>query len=731
MSVRVVSGKPLKGPKLGLKTIWIWTITRVLITLFFEMSAQSHSPEQGGANHAQHVVPNLAGVAQSRSSPNNLVTGAVAGMGTFVTGMIGTSVCLVAGPGIGASMGYKNGGITGGFVGGSVGLLIGVLAGATIAVSSIFSATYSFIIGAFRTPGAIVGKASGKDWDDAAQEWIYCDLKEDVRTTMALSDEEYLEKLKVAGTAAKVFSAYNNSTGAGAGYNSAPNGDNSSSTTETASAGKKHVKERELYDVLDVGPDATAAQIKKAYYVAARKNHPDRNIDDPTAHEKFQKVSEAYTVLCDERTRFIYDQQGLEAVSQNGKKIDASAMYSMLFGSEVFDSYIGELNLLSQVKANTEEGVNPNLQPFHQRKREIQLALNLVNLLQPYVDSSDDDDDAINTFKEGLEHRAEELRQQPLGCTLLNLIGQRYCEIARAELSWLDSMWLGTQSGAGAIGEFWGTICTGVSSVTSAMYLQKLHADAEEKQNKIDDQNNISQSAREARKSQQSPIGLHPGPDISVDEVNSIRKATRNTLHNSLFFLWTMTKSDIEYTVSIACAKVLHDHSVGEEIREKRAEGLLVIGDIFTKVQVSKAEGIENLLNQIGMQSGMFGDVPQAFPGSDSTRSGEEQETSNPSHNTDENILNNDKTFINCFVNVNNFSNKDLKLKISQCNGVSIDCLEKSELKKRLRSLLIGKMSEQAIRTVAKELFTDSQFLDAMDLDSCEIDIIKDILMSF
>jgi preprotein translocase subunit Sec63 len=52
--------------------------------------------------------------------------------------------------------------------------------------------------------------------------------------------------------------------------------------------------ETEYYDLLEVDPKATPAQIKKAYYMKAMKFHPDKNRDDPTAEEKFKKISEAY-----------------------------------------------------------------------------------------------------------------------------------------------------------------------------------------------------------------------------------------------------------------------------------------------------------------------------------------------------------------------------------------------------------------------------------------------------
>lgn len=44
------------------------------------------------------------------------------------------------------------------------------------------------------------------------------------------------------------------------------------------------------YDVLGIKPDATEVEIKKAYRKMAILHHPDKNPDDPQAHEKFQAV---------------------------------------------------------------------------------------------------------------------------------------------------------------------------------------------------------------------------------------------------------------------------------------------------------------------------------------------------------------------------------------------------------------------------------------------------------
>ncbi|KAH8520021.1 hypothetical protein H0E87_001470 [Populus deltoides] len=70
---------------------------------------------------------------------------------------------------------------------------------------------------------------------------------------------------------------------------------------------------RDYYDVLGVGKNASASDIKKAYYGLAKKLHPDTNKDDPEAEKKFQEVSKAYEVLKDDQKREQYDQLGHDA----------------------------------------------------------------------------------------------------------------------------------------------------------------------------------------------------------------------------------------------------------------------------------------------------------------------------------------------------------------------------------------------------------------------------------
>jgi DnaJ-class molecular chaperone len=64
---------------------------------------------------------------------------------------------------------------------------------------------------------------------------------------------------------------------------------------------------KDYYQILNVAPDASADEIKKAYRLLALATHPDRNRNDPRAEERFKEISEAYGVLSDVQKRAQYD----------------------------------------------------------------------------------------------------------------------------------------------------------------------------------------------------------------------------------------------------------------------------------------------------------------------------------------------------------------------------------------------------------------------------------------
>lgn len=64
--------------------------------------------------------------------------------------------------------------------------------------------------------------------------------------------------------------------------------------------------EADYYEILGVSPDATAEDIRGAYFQAVRLLHPDAN-PDPKAHDQFIRIQEAYAVLSAPQKRQEYD----------------------------------------------------------------------------------------------------------------------------------------------------------------------------------------------------------------------------------------------------------------------------------------------------------------------------------------------------------------------------------------------------------------------------------------
>eukprot|EP00792_Barthelona_sp_PAP020_P005521 TRINITY_DN2681_c0_g1_i2.p1 TRINITY_DN2681_c0_g1~~TRINITY_DN2681_c0_g1_i2.p1 ORF type:complete len:403 (+),score=130.99 TRINITY_DN2681_c0_g1_i2:63-1271(+) len=74
------------------------------------------------------------------------------------------------------------------------------------------------------------------------------------------------------------------------------------------------VAETEFYDILGVSPNASKADIRKAYRKLAVKYHPDKNkAEDAT--DKFAAINAAYEVLKDDEKRELYDKYGEEGLN--------------------------------------------------------------------------------------------------------------------------------------------------------------------------------------------------------------------------------------------------------------------------------------------------------------------------------------------------------------------------------------------------------------------------------
>jgi DnaJ-domain-containing protein 1 len=324
----------------------------------------------------------------STRRPRDLAAGTSSALKSLGKGVLAGAAGLVAAPFVGA----QQEGIPGFCKGLGVGLVGAIalpVAGAAVGVAQIAR-------GALNSHEAARESAQGKVWSEAKRQWVFYSLR-----------EEALEVL--AGPAA---SGADGAGADGAQSGGAPPGGASGRGRAAA------VRETELYDRLGVAPSASTGEIKKAYYQQARKLHPDKNPNDPDAKHNFQKVGEAYQILSDERLRVQYDRSGKEALG-SPQLLDSTTFFAILFGSESFESLVGQLQL-AMLFASDAADLGSEQLAARQRRREVLCAVSLAQLIAMFVAGDEVE------FTQDMHAYAEQLAKSSFGDVLLHTIGCVY-----------------------------------------------------------------------------------------------------------------------------------------------------------------------------------------------------------------------------------------------------------------------------------------------------------------
>ncbi|GIM01777.1 hypothetical protein Vretimale_6563 [Volvox reticuliferus] len=266
-----------------------------------------------------------------------------------------------------------------GVLGGAAGLVaapfVGVVGAVVLPVTGVGVGTVQMVRGVINTPEAVMQASNGKLWDEDRREWV---------------DKDMIVPLKAP---------QNKAGGRGqerGGFSRPESGD-------------------DYYAILQVPRDATSEQIKKQYYMLARKYHPDKNPGDAGAHERFQKLGEAYQVLGYEELRKRYDANGAEGLDVNF--MEGGSFFNMLFGSDLFEHLVGELFIATAARCGGEVGSTEMAR--EQGIRVQQLCVNLKAILKRYEMGEE-------AFVAAMREDAAKLVKASFGETMLHTIGKVY-----------------------------------------------------------------------------------------------------------------------------------------------------------------------------------------------------------------------------------------------------------------------------------------------------------------
>ena len=511
----------------------------------------------------------------STRRPKDGWAGLSSGLKSVAKGTGAGLVSLIAQPVMGASQK----GVPGFFTG----LASGVASCVALPVMGVGVGAYQVTRGVVNSAEALTASSKGMVWNDDTREWYYYKLDTDFEETEKLLEEKRKnEKTRTTG-------------GGGSGN-------------------ERKVKDRSYYDLLGVSTSASQGEIKKAYYVKARKCHPDKNPGDPTAPGRFQELGAAYQVLANDQSRAAYDRDGLSPNGTDDQKMSMADMdpyvfFAVMFGSDAVQPYIGELwiankadtflkdsKLAHEIAQNMQNDNNETTTPQNerekrvkqlleedelaQRKRQIICAKNLRDRIEPFVSGESQESEFVVL----VQAEAAEICRSAFGHVFCTAIGQTL-ELEATEFlgfsrhvfgSW-ESHAASIQKRTQNVSNNFKVLGTGISAVLAGTEAMK-HVETVQKQAQLQQQ---QQAAGGGESSSSTNNSTNTAKPLDANQAKETMEKLEDTLPAILELAWAINVRDITRTLRSVCFKLFHDSAVDHEVRLLRAEALKILGREF------------------------------------------------------------------------------------------------------------------------------------------------------
>jgi len=141
---------------------------------------------------------------------------------------------------------------------------------------------------------------------------------------------------------------------------------------------------KDYYKILELKTNkVTIDQIRAAYRLAVKKNHPDVNVGNKLAEEKIKDINEAYRVLSDSNKKRKYDRMWNSNVAKKNQQYQESQRSTGSVFSDFFNMFFGQVkenednlhNAKIPVKGeNVETEINISIEEgFYGKEKKISL----------------------------------------------------------------------------------------------------------------------------------------------------------------------------------------------------------------------------------------------------------------------------------------------------------------------------------------------------------------------